>query len=128
MNNTELTLVALEEVFAICQLAATEEIPAWSQQNSSFISITRTAEELSIVCPESFVPDGIKAELGWKTLKVKGQLDFSLTGILSSIAEPLAKNGISIFAISSYDTDYVLVKQEDFNEAINILSNDFKIE
>ncbi len=87
----------------------------------SFVSITRTAEELSIVCPQRQVPAEIEREEGWRGMKIKGPLDFSLTGVLASLSTPLAQEGISIFAISTYDTDYLLVKEKDLERAIGIL-------
>lgn len=87
----------------------------------SFVSTTRTAEELSIVCPQIQVPAVMKRKEGWRCLKVRGPLDFSLTGILASLTTPLAKAGISVFAISTYDTDYLLVKEENLEKAIEIL-------
>ena len=86
-------------------------IPEWA--HSGFFSMTRTPDELSIVCNEEIVPDGVACEKGWHCLQVKGPLDFALTGILASLAAPLAEAGISIFAISTYDTDYFLVKELD---------------
>ncbi len=80
---------------------------------ADFCSITRTADEVSIVCPLGRVPDDVRRESGWRCLKVEGPLDFALTGILASLAVPLAQAGISIFAISTYDTDYLLVKDLD---------------
>lgn len=128
MRNKKLTLLSLDVSFGICKLSVAEKVPEWASEINDFVSITRTDEELSIVCPERFIPENIQAEFGWKALKVKGELDFSLTGILSSIAEPLASNSISIFAMSTYNTDYVLIKEEDFDKTINILSINFKIE
>ncbi len=88
-----------------------------------FVSITRTSEELSIVCPQRQVPAKIRRQEGWRAMKVKGPLDFSLTGILSSLATPLAQEGVSVFAISTYDTDYLLVKEKDLERAIGVLVN-----
>jgi hypothetical protein len=128
MGDKKLTLLSVDISLGICKLSAEEKIPEWASKVNDFISITRTDEELSIVCPERFIPEDVQAELGWKALKVKGQLDFSLTGILFSITKPLAVNSISIFAISTYNTDYVLIKEEDFDKATDILNDDFKIE
>lgn len=88
---------------------------------SDFWSITRTPEELSLVLPEENVPDGILAERGWSALQVQGPLDFSLTGILASLTAPLADAGISVFALSTYDTDYLLVRSETLSEAVAVL-------
>lgn len=121
MSNTILTMKLLEESFAVCKLETGEAIPSWAG-SGSFFSITRTAEELSVVCPQKNVPAGVKCEPGWRILKIEGPLDFSLIGILSSISSVLAGSGISIFAISTYDTDYILVKDEKISEAMDVLS------
>ena len=90
-------------------------------RHSGFVSITRTRDELSIVCNERNVPSGVKVDRGWRVLKVEGPLDLSLTGILASIAVPLAEAKINLFAISTFDTDYVLVKAEKLDRAIEVL-------
>jgi len=95
-------------------------LPVWATGNSIF-SITKTNEELSIVCAEENIPASVKAEKNWRAFKVEGPIDFALTGILSSIISPLAEADISIFAISTYDTDYVLVKNENVERTISIL-------
>ena len=87
-----------------------------------FWSATKTEDEFSVVCEDAFVPtDCQKVEKGWRAFKIEGPLDFSLTGILASLAVPLANATISIFAISTYDTDYVLVKSDSLAKAIEIL-------
>lgn len=115
-----LRLQVLPEVLAVCRLAADDALPLWLPARS-FLSVTRTAVELSVVCAADAVPAGIRCEPGWRALAVAGPLDFALTGILASIATPLADAGISIFAISTFDTDYVLVKAERLNDAIEAL-------
>jgi hypothetical protein len=87
-----------------------------------FVSVTRTAEELSIVCPSDAVPDSVRTERDFRALKIEGPFDFSLTGILLAVIGPLADAGISIFAVSTYDTDYVLVKKKDLKHAVSVLS------
>ncbi len=77
---------------------------------------------MSIVCEESFVPEDVKSEMGWRCLRIEGPLDFGLTGILLKIAEPLAQAGIPILAISTYDTDYVLVKDAALPDAARVLT------
>ncbi len=79
--------------------------------------MTYTTDELSIVCPGSSVPADVRCEKGWVAIKVRGPLDFSLTGILAALASPLAADGIPIFALSTFDTDYVLVKEQDLLRA-----------
>jgi len=102
-------------------LAPKAEVPLWANA-SAFLSVTRTPEELSVVCSETRVPGGAQAERGWLALKLEGPFDLSLTGILASVLDPLADAGIGIFALSTYDTDYVLVKQERIEQAIKVLT------
>jgi hypothetical protein len=111
----------LEGRLAICRLAPTDPFPLWAI-SSPLTSITRTLTELSVVCAESAVPEGTKSVAGWRVLQVEGVLDFALTGILASLAQPLAHAGVSIFAVSTYDTDYVLVQQNDLDRATAVLT------
>jgi len=115
-------LSTINLLLSVCRLPADAAIPGWIF-NLPFFSITRTVAELSIVAPESFIPPDWKAERGWKALKVEGPLDFSLTGILASLAVPLAESGVSIFAISTYDTDMILVKADQLEKAISTLTS-----
>jgi hypothetical protein len=117
----KLVLALLPETFAVCRLGPYEAIPSWLS-SCDFWSITRTDEELSLVVPEQAVPTTWRAERGWRCLKVQGPLDFGLTGILSSLSGPLAEAGISIFALSTYDTDYLLVRAVDLDKAISVLT------
>ena len=95
--------------------------PEWALSAADFLSITHAGSELSIVCAETIVPKGVQREPGWRAFKVAGPLDFALTGILASLAVPLAAAGVSIFAISTYDTDYVLVKEDNVEKAVRAL-------
>ncbi len=119
-NGGRLRLGVLAEPLAVCRLGCDDPIPGWAGKGG-LISITRTGEELSIVCPQEQVPPEIRREGGWKALKVDGPLAFSQTGVLASLAGPLARAAISIFAISTYDTDYLLVKENRLQDAIDIL-------
>lgn len=121
MNSIKLTMRLLNEKYSVCRLAKNDAIPTWALQGD-FFSITKTDDELSIVCLHENVPDDIKCEKDWRILKVEGPLDFSLVGILASISSLMAKAKISIFALSTYDTDYILVKEKDVESAINTLS------
>jgi hypothetical protein len=122
-----LLLTLLKEKFGVCQLNPTRDAPDWSI-NPYFQSITRTPDELSVVCLENDIPSPIKAVKDWRCFKVKGPLDFSQTGILSSLTQPLAENNIPVFVISTYNTDYLFVKNADINECINLLkSKDFEL-
>ena len=106
---------------SVCQLAPDAPVPAWVSGPARFCSITRTDGELSIICPKALVPPDVKQETGWRVFQVTGPLDFALTGILASIATPLAQAGVSIFALSTYDTDYVLVKDSQVTLAVKAL-------
>src|SRR5688500_488786 len=92
-----------KESLAVCRLAPDAPPPAWTAGLRDFCSITRTREELSIVCPAANVPGDVKTEAGWRMFKLEGPLDFGLTGILASVLDPLAKARISIFALSTHD-------------------------
>ena len=115
-----LSLHVLPVRLAICRLAPDAALPSWAA--GPFVSLTRTVAELSIVCAESAVPEGVAANRGWRALAVAGPLDFSLTGVLASLAQPLAAAGISIFAISTYDTDYLLAPESGLPKAVEALS------
>ncbi|HEX6711554.1 MAG TPA: ACT domain-containing protein [Rubrobacter sp.] len=116
----ELTLTVLEERLAVCRLDVGADIPAWAT-GACFFSVTRAEDELSIVCPESNVPEDINREQGWRALKLEGPFELSMVGILASVAEPLAGAGVSIFAVSTFDTDYVLVGEEQLELADDTL-------
>ncbi len=111
MSQIKLKLSVLEGLFTVHQFSTHREIPIQVYKDG-FYSISKTEDELSIVCSSSILLDSEKSETGWSCIKVVGSLDFSLTGILAEISAVLAKEGISIFAISTFDTDYILVKSE----------------
>jgi uncharacterized protein len=119
--NHQLRLSILPGLYAICRFSKNAPLPDWALQGE-FVSITRTADELSIVCNQTNIPDTTKGEKDWRCLKIAGTLDFSLTGILASLATPLAEAGISIFAISTFDTDYLLIKENTLEAAIQVLT------
>lgn len=114
-------LIVLPDEFAVARLGPADAIPSWAT-SAPISSTTRTREELSIVCGASHLPAHVTAERGWRCLRVAGTLDFSLTGVLASIAAPLADAGVSIFAISTYDTDYVLVRAYALPAAVAALA------
>ena len=122
MTNLPLTLSVLKGSLSVCRLAPDTRIPSWVPAKG-LVSITRTADELSIVCPSEAVPDTVRTEHGFCALKIEGPFDFSLTGILLAVIGPLADVGISIFALSTYDTDYVLVKKRDLKKAVSVLGD-----
>ena len=108
-------ILPLAGLYAIARLEAGDAVPEWPR--GAFLSITRTEEELSIVCDESSVPDGVRSDRGWRCLVVKGPIPFETVGVAASIAAPLAAAGISLFLVATFDTDYVLVKQETYERA-----------
>jgi uncharacterized protein len=116
-----LPLALLPETLAICRLTPEDPIPPWATASGSFLTISRTPEELSITLAQEAVPAGIRCERDYRALRVRGTLPPNLIGILLSIAKPLADAGLAIFAISTYDTDYVLVKQPDLPAALTAL-------
>ena len=117
MPNLNLSL--LEGRFVVLQLEPGSSIPAWVLEGE-FFTVSKTTEELSIVCLESNVPTNsdVRLERDWACLKLQGPFEFSLTGILLSVLEPLAKVNVGIFALSTFNTDYVLVKAENLEKAI----------
>mgnify|MGYP002784959281 CR=1 FL=1 len=114
------TLILLPETYAVCRLDANAPVPAWAT-TGSFFSITRTNDELSIVCLQSSVPDGIKCEQDWRFFQLAGPIPFTMVGVLASLVQPLAEARISVFAISTFDTDYLLVKAADLSGATDAL-------
>lgn len=117
-----LTLDVLPERFAVVRLAADAALPKWAQGAGALVSVTRTADELSIVCPEAAVPSDLPAQRGFRGLRVRGPLAFSAVGVLASLAGPLAAAGVSLFALSTYDTDYLLVRAADLERAVAALA------
>jgi uncharacterized protein len=113
-----LNLRLLEGRYSVCRLGAAEKTPVWAANAQGFSSVTRTTDELSVVCVEAAAPAGTKCETGWRIFKIEGPLDFSLIGILVSVTKPLADAKVSIFSISTYDTDYVFVKEADLEKAV----------
>ena len=122
MTVWQLSLSLLPDQYAISRLEATMALPSWVS-STAFSSITRTADELSIVCREDDLPADIPAERGWRCLKVEGPFDLSSAiGVLAALATPLASSGIGIFVVSTYDTDYLLVKDQQLDQATLALS------
>ncbi len=108
--------------YVVVRFAPDESVPAWASQGE-FTSISRSADELSIVCPAENLPHDVEAKLHWICLKLEGPFAFSLTGVLLSFIEPLSSKEIPIFAVSTYDTDYVLVQEEWIGATLNALRN-----
>ena len=112
---------ALPGRYAVCRLNAESPVPAWAV--GPFVNITFTADELAIICPAERVPPGVRAERDWRVLKLVGPFPFTAVGVLASLANPLARAGISLLSIATYDTDYFMVKSDVFNDAIAVLVN-----
>jgi hypothetical protein len=116
-----LPLEVLAETLAVCRLPADAPLPLWAAGPSQFLTISRTSEELSITAVQASVPPEVRCERDYRALRVKGPLPLDLIGVLAAIADPLAAAGLSIFAISTFDTDYVLVKARDLEPAVAAL-------
>jgi hypothetical protein len=117
VNSQRLTLVVHRGLYCICRLGPGEPLPAWTAR-SEFCSVTRTPEELSVVCDQDVVPPQIEANRGWRLLRVQGTLDFSLVGVLAGLTTTLANANVTVFAASTHDTDYLLVRDETLDRAI----------
>jgi len=121
MTASRLPLSCLPDVLAICRLAADAPFPSWALRGE-FVSITRTADELSVVCRCGDVPEGTRCVKNYRCIKVEGPLGFDLTGIISSLTAVLAQAGISVFAVSTFDTDYILITEDRLEKAVAALS------
>jgi hypothetical protein len=121
MMTRKVVLSALADRYAVCRLDPGAEVPELGRSDR-LLSITRTDEELSIVCREELAPAAARCERGWRCLKVEGPLDFSEVGIVASLAGPLTVAGISIFVVSTYETDYLLIKDDKLAAATRILA------
>ena len=119
-QNSHLKFRQLPGPYAILRLAPDAPVPDWAA-TGDFTSITRTAHELSIVCPAGILPEDVTAGPRWTCLKLEGPFLFSQTGVLLSFIEPLSNNGVPIFAISTYDTDYVLISKDYIDRAVESL-------
>lgn len=106
--------------YAVGRLDPSEDVPPWAA-GDGFLSITRTARELSIVCEDSRVPNDVQAERGWRCLELAGPIPFDQTGVAAAFLAPLARADVGVFVVSTYDTDYVLVKSVKLDVAVNSL-------
>ena len=109
----------VDGLFSVCKLSADAPHPDWVR--GAFVSISRSDQELSIVADADCVPDGIEREDGWRCIRVAGKLDFGLVGLLSELCGVLAEAEISVFAVSTFDTDYLLVKDMNVTQACEAL-------
>lgn len=120
-ERTRLPLEVLPWALAVCRLAPDAHLPPWSTMPAAFVTVSRTADELSITIDQQLVPPNVRAERDYRAIRVRGTLPTNLVGILLAMAAPLAEQGIPMFAISTFDTDYVLVKTERLEEAVAAL-------
>ena len=116
-----LPLELLPDRLAICRLEADAPVPGWVNDSRGFVTVSRTTEELSITAAQRAVPPEVRCERDYRAFRVRGPLPLDLIGILAAIANPLADAGLGIFAISTFDTDYVLVKSRDLAVAVAAL-------
>jgi len=119
-SSHRLRLLGVPGRFAICRLSPADPVPSWAN-GPGFVSITRTADELSVVCSDAAVPEGVESTRGYVAMRVAGVLAPELVGVLVSLAKPLADAGIPILAIGTHDTDYVLVREADVERAVSAL-------
>lgn len=118
----QLTFIILSGEYALCRLEPEDVIPEWAI-TSSFYTISKTADELSVVCEAALVPSTIKADKGWRLLKIAAVLDLSLTGITAKFSTVLANADVNLCVIATYDTDYIMVKEEKLSTAVDTLKH-----
>lgn len=116
-----LELTLLPEALSVCRLPGGAAAPPWLE-GEAFTAVTRTPHETSVVCRAAVVPEDVRAEPGWRALRVAGPLDFALTGILLALLAPLAAAGVAVFALSTFDTDYLLVREAALDDALEALT------
>ena len=116
-----LTLQLIPGEFAVCRLPPDSSVPSWLG-SGMFSSVTRTVDELSIICPANQVPAAVKHEAGWRLLKFQGPFDFGAVGVMASVTAPLAAARVSLLAVATFDTDYVLLKASQLDTALRALA------
>jgi hypothetical protein len=118
---SRLDLGVLPGELAVARLDPAGALPDWAAPDGELHAVIHAPGELTVVCPAARVPNGVRAECGWRALRVAGPLDFALTGVLASLAGPLADAGVSVFAIATFDTDYLLVRSAGLADAVAAL-------
>jgi hypothetical protein len=116
MGYPKLKLCALDGNYAVCRLPCKGPVPEWAA-NESLVSITRSEKELTIVCDQKLVPEDCEKSRNWKCIKIVGSFELDAVGVIASISVPLAENQISIYVVSTFDTDYFLVPAREFEKA-----------
>lgn len=115
----KLRIRLLPDLLAVARLAADEAMPGWAC--GRFLSVTWTEDELSVICNDDAVPPEVQAERRWRAMKVEGPIPFEAVGIAASLVSPIAAAGISVFFIATYDTDYLMVREERLTDAVDAL-------
>ncbi|MBS0662465.1 MAG: ACT domain-containing protein [Verrucomicrobia bacterium] len=115
MSSAGQTLRLFPGQYGVCRLPAGSPFPTWAC--GEFVSVTAAGDEVSVMCPESAIPADVTVDRGWRVLQVVGPFPFSTVGVMASLTTPLAEAGISLLAVATYDTDYVLVKAEKIDAA-----------
>ena len=123
MHEKKLNLAVLSERLGICIIKSTKSLPDWAD-TSSFLSVTGDKDRLFLVCAEELIPDVYQYEKGWKCLKVKDTIDFSERGIIYSVSRHLAQAGVASFVLSTYDTEYLLLRENDLSRAVKALTKE----
>lgn len=116
----QLDIDILAGLYAICRLAPDAPVPPWAR-GAEFTAIACTPEEVSVVCAEERVPPGVRVSTGWRVLTLRGPFALTAVGVLAAVAQPLATAGVSIMAIATFHTDYVLVREDQLASAIAAL-------
>jgi hypothetical protein len=122
----KMELALLPDSLAICRLAPDAPIPQWALAGE-FFAVCRSDEELSVVCSDGHPPTEIEADSGWRALKVQGPLPLTEIGVIAALSAPLAEAGIPVFVISTFDTDYLLIKEANLSSAVRVLSPDHTV-
>jgi len=122
MESAGYTLSLLPHAYAIVRLAPTDAWPAWAREAEGLVVVARTDEELSIVCREAALPADVARAGAWRALRVHGPFPFDTVGVLASLSGALARAQVSVLAVSTYDTDYLLVRAEQLEAAVAALS------
>ncbi len=121
MKIEKFTLIILPEKIGICYFNKNSPLPSWALEKTNFTSITRTMDELSITLPQEKIPGGVLAERDWRAFKLEGDLELASIGVIASLTKPLAEAGISVFNVSTYETNYVLVEEKNLARAKKVL-------
>ncbi len=128
MTAKKIILSILSEKLGICHFDKNSPLPSWALEKTNFTSITRTMGELSIVLPQEKIPGGVIVEKDWRAFKLEGDLGLDSVGIIAFLTKPLAEAGISVFNVSTYETNYILVEGKNFERAVNVLNKVCNIE